>query len=236
MQQTKTTMHLRLPARPRWLDQIPAPLLASMLILGIAAGISTINHRAPTVAPAPTPALPLIIIQKEPAAAPAQQVVYQPAPAPARMVVAFGGPDMATVLGPIPAPALGEITGRWGDEWVSTMHDGATVWIRVSELGASLVNLAPAAPQLQPAYQQAPAPAYVPQPSYQVDNAPQAPEPPAEQPAAAPVVAAPVPQAQPTEPPSAGALFQQDAVQIALQKEAWRQEHCFGSGAAEVCH
>lgn len=228
----KTTTRLKLPDPRRWWN-VPAPLSLAICVVCTAGIIAAIGQ----IATQPRELPPIIIVATAPAvvvptAVPqAQQAAYQPA-APVRWVTAFAAPDNGIVLGPIEAPELDQITGRWGDEWVSTDHEGATVWIRVSELGANLANLAPALPQYQPA----PAPAYQPEPHYQTSNQPEAPQQPAEQPAGAPMVAAPVPQAQPTAPPKSGIFFQQTPVQQALQAEAWRQEHCFGSGEAEVCH
>jgi hypothetical protein len=91
-----------------------------------------------------------------------------------------------------------------------------------------------------PVYVEAPAPAYAPGQPYQVANEPPpAPEPPPQperQPVAAPVVAAPpaAPQQQTVEVNEKD-FFPNTAVQRALWAEAWRQEHCIGSGASERC-
>jgi hypothetical protein len=211
-------------------------LIAALLGMGLVGTIVQLRS-APSMAPAPTPVLPVIVIQKEVAPAPAQQVVAQlPAAPVVRWVTAFGGPDMNTVLGPIPMPDASAITGRWGDSWVSTIHEGATVWIRVSELGASLANLAPA---VAPA--PAPQPAYAPQPQYQISNQgpPAPPEPtpepaqPAlvsapkvEAPAAAPVQQERYPKIVPAFPvyeARPGGPSEVDFINIT---EAWKQEHC----------
>lgn len=223
----KTTTRLQLPSPRAWWN-VPAPLSLAICVVCTAGIIAAVGQ----IATQPRELPPIIIVATAPAvvvptAVPiAQPAAYQPAPAaaPVRQVVAFAAPG-GDVLGPVPMPAASAITGRWGDEWVSTDHEGATVWIRVSELGANLANLAPQAPQLQPAYQQAPAPAYQPEPQYQTSNQPEAPQQPAEQPAAAPMVAAPVPQAQPTEAPKAGIFFQQTPTQIELQRLAYCYEH-----------
>ncbi len=62
--------------------------------------------------------------------------------------IAFASPDGA-VLGPIPEPAASALLGRWGDGWVATSWEGATVWIRAADLHLSLADLAPeVAPQV----------------------------------------------------------------------------------------
>ncbi|MBC8160472.1 MAG: hypothetical protein H7Z42_04560, partial [Roseiflexaceae bacterium] len=130
MQQTKTTNHLTMPALPRpRLDGLPLPVMIAVVVfclLGIA-GLAGRIASAPAVAPAPTPALPVIVIQREaaiPIAAPIQQVA-QVQPATPRYVVAFASPD-GSALGAIPEPALSAITGRWGDTYVATTWQGAT--------------------------------------------------------------------------------------------------------------
>lgn len=242
MRIVQPTTHLKLP-RVRFDLPLPASItIVVFCLITIVAVIGRIRSEAPAAPAIPTPAIaqPIVVIQKEPAAAPAQPVINQPAMP--RMVVAFAAPN-GDVLGPIEAPDLGALVARWGDQWLATMHDGAMVWIRVSELGGSLANVAPAAPQIQPVYQPAPAPAYEPQPQYQTDNAPPpAPEQPADQPQQAQPVAAPVPQAQPAQPaatPSLQEALDRTAASTAANPnggEGWKLEHCMGSGDQEVCH
>jgi hypothetical protein len=234
MQVSKTTVHLTLPALPRVrFTGLPLPLtvaICTFCLIAIAALAGRIAS-TPAVVLQPTPALvqPVIVIQKEPAAipiaAPAQQVAQ---PAPVRMVVAFASPD-GVALGPIPAPVLSAITGRWGDTWVSTTWQGATVWVRVSELGANLANLAPApaAQPAAPAYVAAPVAPVVEQPVYQVSNEPQnAPQPPQQpvqeaQPVVVPLAPAPAPAAAPA--PQAG---MDTDVTRAWARTQWESEHC----------
>jgi hypothetical protein len=222
MQQTKTTLHLGRAGG--WLDQIQIPpaLIVVAAIFIAAAGITAIGRlrSVQQVAPAPTPGL-IILIATAPAVAvptavPAQQAAYQQLPAE-RYVTAFAAPDNGIVLGPIPWDANSPILGRWGDSMIMTAWQGNNVWVRVSELGGSLANLAPAPATPQPqviyqvvnqpaqAAQEAPAAA---QPAYQVDTVPQA------APAATPVPIAPI-----------------TDVQREWAAEQWREEHCI----AEVC-
>lgn len=185
---TTTTTHL-ISARVRWFD-IPMPATIAIVIfftLCAAGLVGRLQLSGSAAAAVPTPALPIIVIattqpQPIPTAAPAAQVAYQ-LPA-TRWVTAFAAPD-GVVLGPIPEPAMSAITGRYSDGWVSTMHEGATVWMRVSELGANLVDIAPA-----------PAPQVI----YQVANQPAQP---AQEAAVAPIApAAPVYAAEPTVAPA----------------------------------
>jgi hypothetical protein len=153
MATAQTTTRLRLAWRDRaraYLAQRdPLVLIAAACVPIIALLIAASAIRgqlvSPAVASAPTPMLPIIIVATARAEALptplAQPAAYQP-PA-VRYVVAFAAPN-GDVLGPIVAPQVDAITGRWGDNWLSTLHDGATVWIRVADLGANLANLAPA--------------------------------------------------------------------------------------------
>jgi hypothetical protein len=211
---------------PRAWWNLPTPVAAAVLTFALIAMVGQLRSAAPAVVPVATPSLPIIVIQREPAAVvPAQQVVYAPA-APVeqpRMVVAWAAPGGA-VLGPVPIPDASAIRGRWNNDWVMIEWNGGPVWLRTADLGLNLANVEP---QTAPV-QSAPQPAYAPaQPVYQTDSAPPANEPPPQpveqQPAAA---AAPVPQAQPTEPPTSGIFYQQTPTQIELQRLAWAYEHC----------
>lgn len=155
MATSQTTTRLRLVWRHRlraWLAQrdplvVIAAVCLPIIALLIAGAAIRAQLSAPAVALAPTPPLPIILIATVRAVALptplAQPAAYQPPTV--RYVVAFAAPN-GDVLGPIVAPPLDAITGRWGDTWLSTTHDGATVWIRVADLGTNLANLAPAAP------------------------------------------------------------------------------------------
>lgn len=258
MQLTNRT--IRTTIRYAWLDlldwfdrqktnAIGMVAIVAILLL-IVGAIGRIRSEPAAVVAIPTPAIaqPIIIIATPqtmayPTAVPqAQQAAY--APAVPRMVVAFAAPN-GDILGPIEAPELGALVARYGDQWVATMHDGAMVWIRVSEMGGSLANVQPQAPQPGPRYVEQPD--YVPQPQSQTDNQPALPpEQPAEQqpPAAPAVVAAPAQQAQqaqqaqPAATPSLQEAVDRTAASTAANPDGgtgWKLEHCFGSGADEVC-
>lgn len=180
-----TTTRLRLRPRDRlrtWLaqrDPVALVAVAVLPLIAVAALARQLLIASPIIASAPTPPLPIIIIatapaQLPPTAAPqVQQVVYQP-PAAQRWVPAFSSPDGA-VLGAIPEPVMSAITGRYGDGWLSTAWQGATVWLRTADLGANLANAAPmpAAPAPQIVYQVVNQPAADPPPA--VEAAPTAP-------------------------------------------------------------
>lgn len=228
--QTRTTIHLTLPPLPdpRGLWNLPIPATIAITVfclISIAAIVGRIQQ-----APALAPMSPVIIIATAqsvavPIATPMAQQVAVQIPA-VRYVVAFAAPDGA-VLGPIEAPALGAIVARYSDQWVATMHDGVMVWVRISELGASLGNLAPELPVVAPMpYVSAPQPAYAPALDYTVANDPQPPEQPPEQPAApaaAPMVAQPVQQPQTVVNPRW--FYEQTDVQVESQRIAGCQEH-----------
>jgi len=227
---TKTTVHLKLPdVRQFW--NLPTPAAAAICIfclIAISALVGQIRS-APTAAAVPTPGL-VILIATAPAIVPPtaipQQVVYAQAPAAAapdvRYVVAFAAPG-GDVLGPIPAPALQALIARWGDQWVATMHDGTTVWVRVSELGGSIANVQPAPPPAPPVVrQEIPAAPII---------APNLPPPPpvAEQPPAptvAPAVPTPLPRVQAAQP-----LDHDTDVERNWAQSQWQSEHC----VAGVC-
>lgn len=240
MRATQTTTHLKLP-RVR-LDLPPAASLTiiTFCVICIVALVGRIQSSTPSAIAVATPPLPIIIIASPLPVVPrlvapaGQQVAAVPA-AP-RFVVAFAAPD-GVALGAIPEPALSAITGRWGDTWLSTTHEGATVWVRSADLGANLANLAPV-PQVvvQPVYVAAP---QAPEP-YQTDSEPAQ----AEQPAPA----APTPEPQPVDQrtiaiqahyaneqqPAAVQQqggYQDTPVQREWNRTEWRAEHCTG----DVC-
>jgi hypothetical protein len=219
---TKTTVHLSLP-RARWIELSPiaAAAICVFCLLAIAGLIGRIRS-APQVTPEP-----VIIIATAgaivPTAAPqVQQVVYaqQPAAPAPRFVVGFDSPN-GHALGAIPAPEASAIVARFGDEWLQTTHDGAPIWIRASELGMNLANLAPAPAAPQPAVVYVPvsAPASPPaapadDPVYRTDSAPQA----ATELVSAPAVA---PQtAYPTIAP-----MEMNEINQNWAAEQWRAEH-----------
>jgi hypothetical protein len=199
---THTTTNMRLTWRDQartWLSQRDPIALGSMLIAAAIIGAALLRQlvivATPAAAVAPTPQLPIIMIATQPAIVPPTTVppiqVAALQPVTPRYVVAFAAPD-GDVLGPIPAPATSALLGRWGDGWVATLWEDATVWIRAADIGLSLANLAP---QIAPAQAgprvvtvEQPQVPQVPQVPYQIDNQPAAPAQPA-QPAAAPVVA-----------------------------------------------
>lgn len=220
MQLTKP--NIRTAIRYTWLDVLDWFDRHNTNLIGLSvAGVLTIvlvgtiarTNTAPAVVPAlaSTPSLPVIVIRKEVA----------PAPAPE-----MAAPDMAL------------------------RQELEQLRQRVQELEAQ--QAAPAAPVEQPApvviYQAvesapempAPAPAYAPLPSYQVDSAPPANEPPAQAPEQVPAPAQAPEQAQPTaaptEAPKAGIFFQQTKTQIELQALAWEMEHCINPDDPTTCH
>lgn len=223
MQQTKTTVHLRLPD-PRHLS-VPAPISVAICVICMAGIIASIGRIQSTgsAAAVPTASLPAAIIiiaspvaQIPPTAVPIQVAAVVPT---VRWVTAWAAPD-GVVLGPIPAPPASAIVARYGDGWYMTYHDGAPVWVRASELGMQIADIAPA-PEPQVVYvssQEAPGQAVAPEPSYQ--SAPT--------PAALYGVLSErqqrvqnrMVQPMPPSPP--------DDVTRALMQEAWRQEHCVG--------
>jgi hypothetical protein len=115
-------------------------------VAGIIAALGRIDVGAPQAAAVPTPQLPIIIIATTPAIAVPTQAPqlasYQPPPV--RYVVGFDRPN-GTALGAIPEPAAAAIVARFGDEWLQTSHDGAPIWVRASELGMGLGDVAPTA-------------------------------------------------------------------------------------------
>jgi hypothetical protein len=229
-----TKQNIRTAIRWRYLDlldwfdrqnaNLVGLLIAALLGAGLVGTIARMRS-APSVAAVPTPGL-IILIATSPAvivptAAPqVQQVVYQQPPA--RYVVAFAAPDGA-VLGPIPWSTESPMLGRYGDGWVLTNWANGQVWVRASDIGLNLANLAPQiapapAPSYQVVNQAAPqAPVVVEQP-YQTDSQPPAPEPPA-QPAAAPVVA-PAP-----APPATLAPMEQNDVTQEWARQQYLSEH-----------
>jgi len=229
---TKTTIHLTLGRAASWLDrwQIPPALVVAVLILLIAAGISGISRLRSerAAAAAPTPGL-IILIATQPANVPPTAVppiqVAAIQPTTPRYVVAWSAPD-GDVLGPIPAPAASALLGRWGDGWVATTWEGATVWIRAADLGLSLANLAPQIAPEQPAgprvvtveQPQAPQPAEQPGQPYQTANQPPTPEP-AAQPAQAPALPLPI------APPATLAPMEQNDVTQEWARQQYLSEH-----------
>jgi hypothetical protein len=230
MQQSRTTIHLKLPD-PRQL-LIPAPVSLAICVValgGILAAIGRIQS-APAIA-VPTPGLPIIIIATaQPVAVPLVEPVQQIAQAPVgnvtrRAIVVYGAADLATAIGAVEPGRAFTPVAHYGADWMIVDMDGSgRVYVQVSDvydLPPGLADMRPA-PAPQVIYVQ---PAHVEQP-YQVDTPP-APEPttaPQAQPAiVAPVVSAPAPapaadHAPPPSPP--------DDVTRALMQEAWRQEHC----------
>jgi hypothetical protein len=84
MQQTKTTVHLRLPRAPRWYDlSVPVCAGVCIFVLLLIALIAGRIQNAPNVQAQPTPALPVIVIRREPAPPARVQQVAQPTPDPA---------------------------------------------------------------------------------------------------------------------------------------------------------
>jgi len=226
---TKTTVHLKLPdVRSLWSLPTPAAITIVLFCLLAIAGIVGQIRSAPSVVAVPTPGL-IILIATAPAIVPPTAipaaVVYAQAPAPeapaVRYVVAFAAPG-GDVLGPIPAPALAALIARWGDAWVATLHDGNTVWVRVSELGGSIANVQPAPPPPPIVREEIPiAPIVAP-------NVPPPPAPVAEQPPA-PTFApppTPLPIVQAAQPNN----FDTDVERNWAQSQ-WQSEHC----VAGVC-
>jgi hypothetical protein len=228
-----TTTNLNKPITPytaSWLDQLPPALIVAVLVLIAAAGIVTISrlHLAPTMVPAPTPGL-IILIATAPAMVvptalpPAAQVAAVVPNALRRAVVAYDAPA-GNVIGAIEQGRAYRMVARFGADWLQADVTGSgLVWLRadqVLDLPADLVDLAPA-PQPQVIYQQvyanqpAPVPTYaalVVELAYQVTNsAPQA------------IQTAPAPQVAPaaTPVPAAGP----SDVERAWIKEELREEH-----------
>jgi len=141
---TKTTVHLKLPSPRAWYD-LSTPVCAALMIflillVGLVIGRLRSVHAVDTAQPVayvfiatPIPTVPTL--------APLQ--VAAAAPAAAHYVVGFDSPN-GRALGAIPEPVLSAITGRYGDDWLSTTHDGAPIWVRAGDLGARLANVAPA--------------------------------------------------------------------------------------------
>jgi hypothetical protein len=223
MRATKTTVHLSLPRAAQWLDrwQIPPALPIAIAVLLVAAGISGVSRLRSaqlSAAAVPTPPLPIVIIATAPAAAagptaPAQ-VAYQVPAALPRYVVGFDSPN-GHALGAIPAPDAGAIVARYGDAWLETTHDGAPIWVRASELGMGLGDVAPTAA--------APPPQIIERPVY-VASEPAAPAEAASTPAQ---TAPPPPQAPQASYPTLAPLEQNDVTQQ-WAREQWRAEHPAG--------
>lgn len=128
---------------------ILAALIGSIVVLSVVGALL----RPAQSAPQP------IVVLATPARTPAP--VVQAAAPVEKWVIAWAAPN-GDALGPIPAPET--FTARWGDGWLATTHDGATVWVRTTDLldvRAALPDLAPtAAPTIVyvPAAQPAAAP------------------------------------------------------------------------------
>jgi len=165
MRATKTTVHLSLPQAARWLDRmaIPPALLVALAVLIVAAALSGVSwlRTAQHLAAVPTPSLPVIVIATARPQVAAAAVVQVVAPPPqVRYVVGFDRPN-GTALGAIVAPDASTIVARFGDAWLQTTHDGAPIWVRASELGMGLADVAPTA---------TPAPLVVERPIYVVSE------------------------------------------------------------------
>lgn len=218
-----TTTYLQFPTIPRSrLAGIPIQAAIGIIVfcLFMIVGLIGQLHSAAPSATA-TPQLPIIIIASPlpvvpPTAVPAAQVSYQQ-PATPRYVVGFDSPN-GRALGAIPAPEASAIVARFGDDWLQTTHDGAPIWIRASELGMNLADVAPV-----PA---APAPQVV----YVAQQSPQEAAPAPIAPTAALYAAEPVAPvvALPVAAPVASAPAD---VQREWAAEQWRQEQCI----AGVC-
>lgn len=163
---TTTQLIRQTRARLSWLDRLALPpaFIVAALIFIIAGGISALGQLRSqiTAAAVPTPSLPIILIATpKPAPPPTLPTVQVAAAAPVRYVTAWAAPDGA-VLGPIPAPSLGDVLARYGEAWVMIQWQGSPVWLRASDLGLPAVaDLAPP-PQPEVVYVSAPAPAYAP--------------------------------------------------------------------------
>lgn len=163
---TRTTSHLILPNPRRWYDLSTPTCAALCILLLLLIGLIVGRVRSgPSVAAVPETAYVFIAtpIPTVPTLAPLQvAAAAAAAPAAARYIVGFDSPN-GRALGAIPEPLLSAITGRFGDDWLETTHDGAPIWVRAGDLGARLANVAPApAPQVvYIASQAAPTPAQV---------------------------------------------------------------------------
>jgi hypothetical protein len=203
-----TTTRLKLASGARaWYD-LPTPLAIGVCVfsLFLIAGLAGRITRAPVAAVQPTPGLVILIATAQPVAVPLVEHAQIVQDAPARYVTAWAAPD-GVVLGPIPWSADSPMLGRYGDNWVLTSWDNGQVWVRASDIGLNLANLAPQiAPEMQVVYiqpetrQEAPVAPILPQPidpPYQVANQPPA------APAALEIAptAAPVPTAAPASQP-----------------------------------
>lgn len=143
-----TTTRLQLPSPRAWWN-LSTPVAATIccFVLLAIAGIVGQLRSAQQAAAVPTPALNRIIViaTAAPAPTPAPQLArYQPPAAAVPYVVGFDSPN-GHALGAIPAPAAGAIVARFGDAWLETTHDGAPIWVRASELGMGLADIAPTA-------------------------------------------------------------------------------------------
>jgi hypothetical protein len=221
---TKTTVHLKLPDPRAWWN-LPTPAAAAIVVfclIVIAALVGRIRS-APPIAVQPTPGLIILIATPAPAVparvqpAPAQQVAAVQLPATVRYVTAWAAPG-GDVLGPIPWNTDSPMLGRFGDGWILTQWGNGQVWVRASDIGLNLPNLAPAiAPQPGPRavyVEQPPAAPQAPEVNYTTDNQPPPPAPP-EQPQqpVAPREAVPV-AAPPAAPTLVPAVIEEAAAPI----------------------
>jgi hypothetical protein len=176
--QTRTTFNLNI-SRPAlllakvrsWLAQrdpiaLVAPLALALLALIIALGIVWQLHQARQTVPTPTPAIatPGLIVVLETARA-AQLPTTTP-----RLITAYDQPNGNAFPDPIPEPPASAWEARWGDDWIAVRWQPYAVWVRASDLGASLIDVRPV-PQLPTLAPAIAAPKMAPQ--YQTDSAPE---------------------------------------------------------------
>ncbi len=161
-----TTIHLN-PPRARLSQVLPMPVLIALVVFALLAGSALIGNlsSSTTAAAVPTPALPIIIIQKEPAqpqptAAAAQVAVIGRANVLPRAVVAYDAPE-GKVIGAIEAGRpYRVVAASAGALWLQAdVENSGMVWLNTAELyGIATPDL----PTPQTVYVSSPQPATAP--------------------------------------------------------------------------
>ncbi len=165
MQQTKTTVHLKLPeARSLWnlsIRQCAIICTICLILIGVLIGRIRADRLA-AVPAVPTAGMVILIATPlaQPMPSPAPTAAAQVAAVLPRFVVCYDQPVNGSVLGPIPAPSTSAIVARYGTGWVMTPWNNGYCWLHAVDVGMpDVADLQPTeAPRILVVSAPAPAP------------------------------------------------------------------------------